>query len=168
MPDTEPMHPHRPAFVRTRYAETDQMGFIYHSHFFAYFEIGRCELIRACGMTYAELEEHGVMLPLRECGAQYRQAARYDDLLAIGTRIELLTPVRIRFGYEIHRIEPTPVTHLASGFTEHLFIDRSGRPTRLNKRPELWAVLQRLATLTQFPLPNAEMAANAMHAPESR
>lgn len=153
---TSPTPPliHRPALVRTRYAETDQMGFIYHSHFFAYFEIGRCELIRACGMTYAELEEHGILLPLRECGARYRLAARYDDLLAIGTRIEILTPVRLRFGYEVHRIARDTATYLASGFTDHLFIDKSGKPTRLNRRPEIWPILEQLATLDQFPAIN--------------
>ena len=74
--------------IRTRYAETDQMGFIYHSQFFAYFEIGRCELVRDFGFPYAELEAHGILMPLRECGAQFHLAARYDDLLAIGTRVE--------------------------------------------------------------------------------
>lgn len=142
---------HQPALVRTRYAETDQMGFIYHSHFFSYFEIGRCELVRACGMAYRELEEQGILMPLRECGAQFRLAARYDDLLAIGTRIELLTGVRIRFGYQVHRLNDGIVTYLATGFTDHLFIDPTGRPTRVNKRPAIWAVLEKLALLNQFP-----------------
>ncbi|MCA1666060.1 MAG: acyl-CoA thioesterase [Thermomicrobia bacterium] len=143
--------PHRPALVRTRYAETDQMGFIYHSNFFAYFEIGRCELVRATGMTYADLETRGVQMPIRECGAQFRVAARYDDLLAIGTRVEMLTGVRIRFGYQVHRIEDGVATHLATGFTDHLFIDRAGRPTRVHKRPEIWPALQRLVGLDTFP-----------------
>jgi acyl-CoA thioester hydrolase len=143
---------HRPALLRTRYAETDQMGFIYHSHFFAYFEIGRCELVRDCGFPYTELESHGILMPLKECGAQFRLAARYDDLLAIGTRVELLTAVRLRFGYEVHRISGGTATHLATGFTDHLFIDRNGRPTRVNKRPEIWSHLAPIAALTAFPL----------------
>ncbi len=142
---------HRPALVRTRYAETDQMGFIYHSHFFAYFEIGRCELVRATGMTYADLETHGISMPLRACGAQFRRAAKYDDLLAIGTRIEVLTGVRIRFSYQVHRIEDGEATHLADGFTDHLFMDRSGRPTRVHKRPDVWPALERLRALDTFP-----------------
>lgn len=142
---------HRPALVRTRYAETDQMGFIYHSNFFAYFEIGRCELVRATGMTYADLESHGIQMPLRECGAQFRLAARYDDLLAIGTRVEVLTGVRIRFGYEVHRIQAETATCLATGFTDHIFIDHTGRPTRVHKRPEVWPVLERLVYLDTFP-----------------
>lgn len=146
---------HRAALVRTRYAETDQMRFIYHSHFFAYFETGRCELIRDHGMTYAQLEGHGVRMPLRACGAEFRQAARYDDLLAIGTRIEAMTPVRIRFEYAVHRLTESGATHLASGFTEHLFIDQNGRPTRLNKRPEIWGILSRLAALAAFPAPES-------------
>ncbi|MHB8644295.1 MAG: acyl-CoA thioesterase [Thermomicrobiales bacterium] len=142
---------HRPAFVRTRYAETDQMGFIYHSNFFAYFEIGRCELVRTTGMTYADLEAHGIQMPIRECGAQFRLAARYDDLLAIGTRVELLTGVCIRFGYQVHRIQEGAATHLATGFTDHLFIDSAGRPTRVHKRPEVWPALERLIALDTFP-----------------
>jgi acyl-CoA thioester hydrolase len=142
---------HRPALIRTRYAETDQMGFIYHSHFFAYFEIGRCELVRDCGFPYSELEAHGILMPLRECGAQFHRAARYDDLLAIGTRVELLTAVRLRFGYQVHRISDGVATHLATGFTDHLFIDRNGRPTRVNRRPEIWSHLARIGALTAFP-----------------
>jgi acyl-CoA thioester hydrolase len=142
---------HRPALVRTRYAETDQMGFIYHSHFFAYFEIGRCELVRDAGFAYAQLEEQGILMPLRECGAQFRLAARYDDLLAIGTRVALLTGVRLRFEYAVHRIADGAATHLATGFTDHLFIDRSGRPTRVNKRPEIWSHLAPIAALSEFP-----------------
>lgn len=142
---------HRPALVRTRYAETDQMGFIYHSHFFAYFEIGRCELVRDCGFSYAQLEEHGLLMPLRECGARFHLAARYDDLLAVGTRVELLTGVRLRFGYEVHRIGGGSATLLATGFTDHLFIDRAGKPARVNRRPEIWAHLAPIAALNAFP-----------------
>jgi len=150
---------HRPALVRTRYAETDQMGFIYHSNFFAYFEIGRGELVRATGMTYADLEMHGIQMPIKECGAQFRLAARYDDLLAIGTRVEVLTGVRIRFGYQVHRIENGIATHLATGFTDHIFIDRSGRPTRVHKRPEIWPALERLVGLDTFPALDARLLA---------
>lgn len=152
---------HRPALVRTRYAETDQMGFIYHSHFFAYFEIGRCELVRNCGFPYTELEAHGILMPLKECGAQFHRAARYDDLLAIGTRVELLTAVRLRFGYEVHRISGGTATHLATGFTDHLFIDRNGRPTRVNKRPDIWSPLSRIGGLTVFPAIDPVMLGSA-------
>src|SRR5262249_15455153 len=139
---TEKLEPipivHRPAIVRTRYAETDQMGFIYHSHFFAYFEVGRIELVRATGTTYAALEEQGVLLPLRECGVQFHRAARYDDLLAISTRVEMMTPIRLRFGYHVHRVQASGTTHLATGFTDHLFMDRGGKPTRVNRKPTVW------------------------------
>jgi acyl-CoA thioester hydrolase len=152
---------HQPALIRTRYAETDQMGFIYHSHFFAYFEIGRCELVRSHGFSYADLEAHGILMPLRECGAQFRVAARYDDLLAIGTRVEILTGVRLRFGYEVHRIQDGAATRLATGFTDHLFIDRTGRPIRVNKRPEIWQYLEPIAVLSEFPSVDATTLAVA-------
>lgn len=146
---------HRPAIVRTRYAETDQMGLIYHSHYFAYFEVGRCELVRDAGFPYVALEEHGIRMPLRECGAQYRRAARYDDLLAVATRIEALTPIRLRFGYEIHRVTAEETTLLVTGFTDHLFIDTGGKPVRLNRRPGLWPKFERLMSLTEFPVIDA-------------
>jgi acyl-CoA thioester hydrolase len=155
---------HRPAIVRTRYIETDQMGFVYHSHYFAYFEVGRVELVRATGMAYADFEAHGISLPVRECGAQFHRAARYDDLLAVSTRVEVLTAVRLRFGYQIHRVHPDGVMHLVSGFTDHFFMDRDGRPTRVNRKPDIWPALERLATLTGFPqidgavMPHAEEA----------
>ncbi len=153
--DGEPVIAHRPAIVRTRYAETDQMGFIYHSHYFAYFEVGRCELVRDAGFPYADLEEHGILMPLRECGAQYRRAARYDDLLAVSTRIEALTPVRLRFGYEIHRVTAEETTLLVTGFTDHLFLDAGGKPVRLNRRPGLWPKFERLTPLAEFPVIDA-------------
>lgn len=147
-----PVIAHRPAIVRTRYAETDQMGFIYHSHYFAYFEVGRCELVRDAGFPYAELEAHGILMPLRECGAQFRRAARYDDLLAVATRIEVLTPIRLRFGYAIHRVTATATTLLVTGFSDHLFIATDGKPVRLNRRPALWPKFARLMPLTEFPV----------------
>jgi acyl-CoA thioester hydrolase len=156
MTDSTPPIVHRPAIVRTRYVETDQMGFIYHSHYFAYFEVGRVELVRSTGTSYAAFEALGVMLPLRECGAQFRLAARYDDILAIGTRVAVLTPIRLRFEYQVHRIEPESAVLLGTGFTDHLFIDRSGKPTRVNRRPEVWTMLERLATLTEFPEINVD------------
>lgn len=142
---------HRPALLRTRYAETDQMGFVYHSHYFAYFEVGRCELARESGFAYAEYERDGVMMPLTGCGAQFRRAARYDDLLAISTRVASYTAVRIRFEYAAYCLAERAATLLATGFTDHLFTDLSGRPTRVNKRPYLWEMTGRIGARDTFP-----------------
>ncbi len=141
----------RPALVRTRYAETDQMGFIYHSHYFAYFEVGRGGLARESGMAYAGFEREGVMMPLTGCSAQFVRAAKYDDLLAISTRAASYSAIRIRFEYEVWRIADRAARLLATGHTDHLFTDLSGKPARLNRRPALWEMTQKIGAYDTFP-----------------
>ena len=118
------------AAVRVRYAETDQMGFAYYGNYMAWFEVGRCEWLRSLGWSYRELEARdAVMLPVIEAHCEYRRPARYDDELLIRARGELLSPVRIRFTYEVVRADGGAV--LASGHTVHACTDLSGRPKRL-------------------------------------
>jgi len=121
------------AAVRVRYAETDQMGFAYYGNYMAWFEVGRCEWLRSLGWSYRELEARdAVMLPVIEAHCEYRRPARYDDELLIRARGELLSPVRIRFTYEVVRADGGTV--LASGHTVHASTDLSGRPKRLPAR----------------------------------
>jgi acyl-CoA thioester hydrolase len=122
----------RRTHLRVRYAETDRMGVVYYANYFVWFEVGRTEWLRDTGWTYRDMESDGVGLPVIEAHCEYRQPARYDDDLEIGTRATLLSPVRIRFDYEIRRagdIEP-----VASGHTVHAALDGSGRPCRLPSR----------------------------------
>ena len=88
--------------VRVRYAETDQMGVVYHSNFFPYFESARAESIRELGFTYADMEKMGVIMPVVEVQCRYHRPARYDDLLTIQTRLQEL-PVhhKIEFHHEV-------------------------------------------------------------------
>ena len=72
--------------VRVRYAETDRMGVVYHANYFVWFEVGRTDLLRHSGWTYREMESEGITLPVIEAHCQYRQSARYDDEIDIGTR----------------------------------------------------------------------------------
>jgi len=69
--------------IRVRYAETDQMGVVYHGNYFQYFEVARAECIRALGMTYADMEKAGIVMPVVEVSCRYLRPARYDDLLTV-------------------------------------------------------------------------------------
>lgn len=115
--------------VRVRYAETDQMGVAYHGNYFAWFEIGRTDLLRQLGMTYRELESQDVRLPVIEARVRYLRPALYDDVLEIRTQLTDLGGARLSFGYEVHR-EGAPGP-LAKATTTHAAVDGSGRPRRL-------------------------------------
>jgi len=118
--------------VRVRYAETDQMGVVYHSNYFVWFEVGRTDLLRGTGITYREMEAEGVSLPVIEARCEYKQPARYDDDLEIRTTGQLISPVRVAFSYEV--VRPSDSQTVATGQTVHASIDRSGRPCRLPAR----------------------------------
>lgn len=116
----------------TRYEETDQMGIIYHSNYFVYFEVGRTDFLKNYDMKYKDMEEMGIMLPVIEVNCKYKISAKYADELIIKTTIEKLSPTRITFNYKIFR-EIDRVL-LAEGFTEHAFVSKeSGRPMNLKK-----------------------------------
>lgn len=88
--------------VRVRYAETDQMGVVYHSNYFPYFEAARAESIRELGFTYADMEKIGVIMPVVDVHCRYLRPARYDDLLTIKTTLkELPVHHKIEFHHEV-------------------------------------------------------------------
>lgn len=88
--------------IRVRYAETDQMGVVYHSNYFPYFETARAESIRDLGFTYADMEKMGVIMPVVDIHCRYLQPARYDDLLTIKTILkELPVHHKIEFHHEV-------------------------------------------------------------------
>lgn len=118
--------------VRVRYAETDKMGVVYYAHYLVWFEIGRTEWLRETGWTYRSMEDEGLGLPVIEAHCEYKNSARYDDDLEIRTRARLVSAVRIGFDYEI--IRRTDSQLIASGYTVHVTLDRSGRPVRLPSR----------------------------------
>jgi acyl-CoA thioester hydrolase len=115
--------------ITVRYAETDQMAIAYHGNYFAWFEVGRCDWMRAQGRTYREMEAEGIRLPVIEAHCDYRQPSRYDDALEVRTVARLLSPVRVRFEYEIVRFSSGTVA--ATGFTVHAVADTNGKPKRL-------------------------------------
>lgn len=90
--------------LRVRYAETDQMKYVYYGNYAIYFEVARVECLRALGLEYKKLEEeHKIMMPVLEQYSKYIKPAMYDDVLEIRVSIPELPHTRIRFEYEIHR-----------------------------------------------------------------
>ncbi len=89
--------------IRVRYAETDQMGYVYHGNYAAYFEVARTEAFRKLGISYKDMEADGVGMPVGELRTKFRRPARYDDLLTV--RLLLRQPpegARALFEYEIY------------------------------------------------------------------
>jgi acyl-CoA thioester hydrolase len=115
--------------VRVRYAETDQMGVVYYANYFVWFEVGRTDLLRSDGRTYRDMESEGLSLPVIDAHCEYKQSARYDDDIEIRTTAALLSPVRVRFDYQV--VRPSDDVLLAAGHTVHAVLDPSGHPRRL-------------------------------------
>ncbi len=112
--------------VRVRYAETDQMGVVYHSNYLIWFEVGRVELIRQLGLNYKAMErEEGVMIAVVEVNVRYKAPARYDEELLIRTHISGIRGSVIKFTYTLHRADDDQL--LAEGFTTHVVVDREMR-----------------------------------------
>ncbi|WP_314279985.1 thioesterase family protein [Capnocytophaga leadbetteri] len=87
--------------LRTRYAETDQMGVVYYGNYPQYLELGRVEWLRAIGLTYKEMEAEGIMMPVVSLRIQYKKPALYDELITIRTKLKDLPSTKIEFDYEI-------------------------------------------------------------------
>lgn len=115
--------------IRVRYGETDQMGYVYYGNYAMYYEVGRVESLRRLGLTYKELEEMGVMMPVLENRSRFLSAALYDDNLKIVTTIREKPGVRIKFEYDIFNGEGLLIHQ---GETMLAFVDKkTGKPCRL-------------------------------------
>lgn len=115
--------------LRVRYAETDKMGVVYYANYFEWFEVGRCEALRAAGFSYRDLEEQGIMLPVIEASCHYRQPGRYDDEIAVTATGHMLSAARVAFDYDL--VRTADQVQLATGRTVHAAIGAQGRPCRL-------------------------------------
>lgn len=114
--------------IRVRYAETDQMGYVYYGNYATFYEVARTEMLRQTGMSYKELEEMGIMMPVLEMHTKYIQPARYDELITIRTTIREKPSVRITFEYEIFN---EAGTLLNTGNTQLVFVDmKRNKPCR--------------------------------------
>jgi acyl-CoA thioester hydrolase len=115
--------------LRVRYAETDCMGIVYYANYLVWFEVARCDLLRALGWSYRALEASGIKLPVIEARCEYRQPTRYDDEVEVRTVGVLRSLVRLEFRYEVVRRSDAVVA--ATGHTIHAAVDAGGRPARL-------------------------------------
>jgi acyl-CoA thioester hydrolase len=108
-----------------RYAETDQMGVVYHANYLVWCEVGRTDFIRARGMSYADIERAGVGLAVSELSARFHSAARYDNLIRVRTTLADIRSRRITFDYVITNAETND--RLVTARTALVSIDRAGK-----------------------------------------
>ena len=111
--------------IRVRYAETDQMGVVYHANVLVYFEVARTEFLRAIGPPYREMERQGVLLGVVEAALRYTQPIRYDAPLLVRARLAGLGRASLKFDYILRHAE-TGQVH-ATGATRHACLDPQGR-----------------------------------------
>jgi acyl-CoA thioester hydrolase len=113
--------------LRVRFCETDLMGIVHHATYLVYFEAGRVEWLRRRGITYADWTTRGVQVPVASAEVQYRAPSRFDDLLAIETRLTKVRAVSLDYTYRIMR----DATLVAEGFTRLACIDGDGKLLRI-------------------------------------
>jgi acyl-CoA thioester hydrolase len=115
--------------IRVRYADTDQMGMVYYGKYFEYFEVARTEMLRACGLPYAEIEAAGYWLPVSDASIGYLRSAKYDDLLRVVARMPATVSPRLEISYEV-RLDSTGDL-IAKGSTTLVMVSSAtGKPTR--------------------------------------
>jgi acyl-CoA thioester hydrolase len=114
--------------IRIIYADTDQMGVVYNSRYFEFFERGRTELLRDLDSPYVEMEKSGIGLPVVEAHCRYIQGPRYDDVIVVKSIISEIPRSTIRIEYELYNESETIL--LASGHTVHCFVNPRGRPIK--------------------------------------
>lgn len=153
-------HWHAASF-RVRYQESDQMGVVYHSNYLIWFEIGRTEMLRGLGFTYLDLENSGLLLPVLSAELKFKRSAKYDDTVAVYTRMTSFTPLRLVLNTRCavwqgrgsrKRLKRTRIgllpqgfkssadgELLVSGFTGHAWVNREFKPVRLDRAlPEIY------------------------------
>ncbi len=112
--------------VRVRYQETDQMGIVYYSNYFVYFEMGRIEFLRNFGIAYSEIEKEDIFLAVSEAHCKYKSPAMFDDLLIVKTYLSKIKLARIEFCYEIRRVNEKNL--IAEGSTLLACLGKNKKP----------------------------------------
>jgi acyl-CoA thioester hydrolase len=115
--------------VRVRYAETDQMGVVYHANYLVWCEIGRTDFIRALGRSYADLERDGITLAVSDAALRFVGSAQYDDPIVVHTQLDDVRSRSMRFAYRIEHAETG--RSLVTATTSLVALDRTGKPSRL-------------------------------------
>jgi acyl-CoA thioester hydrolase len=119
--------------IRVRYAETDQMGIVYHSNYFIWFEVGRVELCRHLGFDYKQMEaEDDTLLVVADAHCRFKRPARFDDLLVIRTWVARSQRRTVKFEYEIYDQQSREI--VAKGHTTHVVCDHLGRAKSLPEK----------------------------------
>lgn len=133
--------------ITVRYAETDQMGIVHHSNYYVYFEIAREDLISNIGISYKDMEDLGIMMPIIETQCRYIEGAKYMDRLIIETTIEELSPAKVVINYNVIRKADQEI--ISRGKTIQAFVDKNSfRIINLRKKhPDIWAKLVALENL---------------------
>ena len=117
--------------IRVRYGETDQMGVVYHGNYALYLEMGRIEWLRKFGISYKDMEDDGVMLPVVSLSLNYKKSAGYDDVINVKTQLKNMPSAKIEFEYEITNENGEILT---TATTVLVFIDaQTKRPIRAPK-----------------------------------
>jgi len=130
---------------RVRYAETDQMGFVYHGNYAQYLEMGRIEWLRELGISYKKMEATGIMLPVISLNINYLKPAKYDDLLSLKTTLAKKPTARIEFNYELYNNDKELLTKAS---TTLVFVNmKTNKPM---KAPEY--LLKKLTEISEKPL----------------
>ena len=132
-PENNSPIPFHDASVRVRYAETDQMGVVYHANYLIWMEIGRVELMRALGVEYKQMEtQDDCQIVVVDVHCRYLKSARYDEVLRIRTTISESRSRSIKFAYEIWRDADSQL--LATAESTHVICGKDGRPKHLPDR----------------------------------
>ncbi|PYG86965.1 acyl-CoA thioester hydrolase [Ruminiclostridium sufflavum DSM 19573] len=127
--------------ITVRYAETDRMGIVHHSNYAIWFEAGRTELIKKCGISYTEVEAKGILLPLLELRCRFISSAAYEDRLIVRSSIKSYSKTRLEFFYQVFK-EQDMSKPITTGETVHVWTSRDLKPINLQKHfPELYHII---------------------------
>jgi len=121
--------------IRVRYADTDQMHFVYNGKYLEYFEVGRTEMLREIGLPYDTIEKEGFLLPVLEANVKYKLPAHYDDVLIIKSFLKKFPDLKVHIDYEVHRKNTSDL--IAEGFTVHAFMNKQTK--KVIRPPELFS-----------------------------
>jgi acyl-CoA thioester hydrolase len=114
--------------IRVRYGETDKMGYMYYGHYPEYFEVSRTDMIRSLGLSYSEIEDMGIIMPVRSLKIDYKNPARYDEMLTVKSFLNKLPEIKLDIDYEIYNQQQQLV---CTGNTVLAFVDaKTRRPRR--------------------------------------
>jgi acyl-CoA thioester hydrolase len=145
--------------LRVRYQETDRMGVVFHGNYVTWFEVGRTEWIRALGISYRQLEEQGLLLPVVDLNIRYGRPAKYDDTIMVYTRLKEMSRIRMTFYTMVTYLSEEAQDQwisspwvkeplgekLVEGETTLAWVNSDWRPTRFDReQPEIWSMLQKL------------------------